>query len=328
MTDVFHSVYGLRVRASCAIPGLAVDREPLRVDLEVHLQEGTPAAREGAGDSTDERGEPAWRRMADGGYRIRYADGTDFLIDAAGGHVWARWEHPMTLEDTATYLLGPILRQVLGLRGVVCLHGSAVVIDGCAVALVGPAGSGKSTTAAAFAVRGIPVLSDDLVALSPCDDAFLVQPGYRLVRLWPDVSHAVLQSAGALPCLTPNWDKRFLALTGPAFADVPVALAAIYLIAGERGTDDAPFVAPVSARQALMELVANGRSADAVDGSLLAHEYRTVGRLRQAVRIRRVVPHESLDRLQPLCDVIIADVRHHICAPAASAPCVAIGSSR
>ena len=39
---------------------------------------------------------------------------------------------------------------VMLLRGIVCLHASAIAIDDEAIALLGPAGSGKSTTAAAF----------------------------------------------------------------------------------------------------------------------------------------------------------------------------------
>ncbi len=47
------------------------------------------------------------------------------------------------------------------------VHGAGVVIDGCAVAMVGPSGAGK-TTAARF-VHADSLLSDDIVAVSECD---------------------------------------------------------------------------------------------------------------------------------------------------------------
>lgn len=339
MNAVSHSVYGLRVRSDRRVPGLAIEPERDDVDLEIHL--GTGTLPDGAadlhhepnatGEWIDDDGEPGWRMWTvDGGryYRLRYADGTDFLIEGSGRAVWGEWPAPLTIEDTATYLLGPVLRFVLARRGVLCLHASAVVIGGRAVALVGPAGAGKSTTAAAFASRGVPVLSDDLVALTPHGSEFLVQPGYRLVRLWSDVSDAVGGAPGGLPLLTPNWDKRFLALTGSIFASEPVALAAIYLFADARRDAAAPSIAAVPARVALMELVANSRSAYALEPALLADGYRLLGRLREGVRIRRVVPHASLDHLQRLCEVIEADVLAHPAQCPALERAAAAGASR
>src|SRR6185437_2076265 len=98
---------------------------------------------------------------------------------------WAAWREPLTLEDTSTYLLGPVMGFVMLLRGVVCLHASAVAIGEGAIALVGPAGSGKSTTAAAFAERGYRVLAEDVVTLDDRGYRFLLQPGYPCIRLWP-----------------------------------------------------------------------------------------------------------------------------------------------
>jgi hypothetical protein len=336
MNHVFHTVYGLRVRADRPIPGLALENDPGAFDMDVHLQRGTwpldgdatQRAVRVIGEWTDENGDAGWRMhsMDDGGVRILYADGTDFLIDAAGREVWATWRAPLTLDDTATYLLGPILRRVLALHGVLCLHGSAIVLDGQAVALVGPAGAGKSTAAAAFAARGVPVLSDDLVALTPEADGFLVQPGYRLVRLWPDVAQTVC--GDELPRLTPNWDKRFLALDGRRFAGRAVRLAAIYLLDDAQSGDSAPAVAPMTARQALMGLITNSRSAYGIDRSSLATEYELVACLRQAVRVRRLVPHASLGYLQQLCDVIERDFAEQTSGPSDMTPAIATGAAR
>jgi len=50
-------------------------------------------------------------------------------------------------------------------RGVTALHASAVCVAGSAIALCGATEAGKSTTVATLALRGIPVLSDDITAL-------------------------------------------------------------------------------------------------------------------------------------------------------------------
>ena len=82
-------------------------------------------------DYTDECGSPVLRvfRLLDGQYyKFCYADGTEFVVDHAGTEIWAEWSEPLTLEDATTYLLGPIMGFVMLLRGVVCLHASAIAI--------------------------------------------------------------------------------------------------------------------------------------------------------------------------------------------------------
>src|SRR5205085_1986600 len=112
---------------------------------------------------------------------------------------------------------------------------SAVALGNRAVALLGPAGAGKSTTAAAFARRGYPLLSDDVVPIWVRDGLFVVPPAYPCLRLWPASVAALYGAADALPPLTPTWDKRCLDLTqgGCRFQQHPLPLAAIYVL-GER----------------------------------------------------------------------------------------------
>ena len=183
------SIYGLGVVANRPIPTVPhspITTADLRVSfgvlpdwlasVEPHEIETTYVA-----DYTDDSGNPAFvfSKLHDGEfYRFSYADKTEFVVDRAGREVWTTWPAPLTLEDNATYLLGPVMGFVLLLRGLVCLHASAIVVDDKAIALIGPAGSGKSTTAAAFAARGFSVLAEDVVTLDDRGDSFLVRPAY------------------------------------------------------------------------------------------------------------------------------------------------------
>jgi hypothetical protein len=169
---------------------------------------------------TDETGRPAYhlRRVAAGDYfHLRYSDQTEFVVDRHGARIWASWPESLPLEDTATYLLRPVFGFVLGLRGVSCLHASVVVVGGRAVALLGPAEAGKSTTAAVFALQGYPVLSDDVAALLDWQGRVLVQPAYPQLRLWPSSVAALYGSPDALPTLTPMWEKCRLDFTGAGY---------------------------------------------------------------------------------------------------------------
>ncbi|MHC4094040.1 MAG: serine/threonine protein kinase [Planctomycetota bacterium] len=264
--------------------------------------------------NTGENGRPeavSWHPNGGDGFRLRYDDGTIFVVDERGSRIWATWPKTLTLEDTAVYLLGPVLALVLRLRGISCLHASAFSADGRAVALVGPSGAGKSTIAAAFAGRGFAVLSDDTLAIEEQHDNFIAQPGYPRLRLWPDAVRVLYGGRAALPRLTPNWDKRYLDLhsNGCRFERQPLSLSAIYLLDERRDDSTAPFVESLTASAGLLSLLANARGDFHRDKQSHSREFDTLGRIVQRVPIRRVVARTGTRSLARLCDVILDDLQ-------------------
>jgi hypothetical protein len=239
---------------------------------------------------------------------LAYGDGTRFLVNRRGSEIWATWPDSLTLDDTLTYLLGPVLGFVLRLRGITCLHASAVAVGDRAIALMGPASAGKSTTAAAFAQMGFPVLADDIVALSERDEIFEVQPAYPQLRLWPESVVRFYGAADALPRLTPTWDKRALDLTqnGCRFLEQALPLAAIYLLA-ERSTDVAPRTEGLAGREALLTLVANTYVGYLLDAAMRGQEFASLARLVSGVQVRRIVPADDLAQVTRLCACILDD---------------------
>lgn len=243
------------------------------------------------------------------GFHLRYADGTQFAVDHAGTRIWATWPaSTLTLEDTATYLLGPVMGFVLLLRGCISLHACAVAVEDRAIALVGPAGSGKSTTAAAFAERGYAILAEDVVTLQDRGDEFLVQPGYPSIRLWPSSVEALYGTAATLPRLTPTWDKCYLDLTQEQyeFQQQPLPLAAIYLL-GERQADRATAVSELAPTERLLSLVANTYATYLMDKTMRAREFEILGRVLKSVPLRKVTPHSDPAHIGELCQTIIED---------------------
>jgi len=260
---------------------------------------------------TDDSGSPALRiwRSADGRYlRLAYFDGMQFWLESAGKEIWAIWPDPSTLEDASSYLLGPVLGVVLRLRGVTCLHASAVALDGQAVAFVGAEGAGKSTTAAAFAREGHAVLSDDVVALTEKESGFLVVPAYPHLCLWPDAVATLYGSADALPHFSTGWEKHRLPLGDgkTRFEKRPLPLGAVYFL-GERRSDLAPFVEVVRPQAALLSLVAGTFANKILDRDLRAREFKVLSRLVRTVSVRRVFPHSEAARVRDLCRVIRED---------------------
>lgn len=324
----YYSAYGVEIHSNVKIPGLLEpERESslapalkiwldLRPDwFQQYSTSGLPASSIWyVSNNRDDRGIPnltIWL-IDDRYFCFQYADSTEFIIDRLGTEIWAKWPDDLTLEDTATYLLGPILGFVLRLRNTVCLHASAIAINDRVLVLVGAAGAGKSTTAAAFAQQGYSILSDDVVALADLGDRYLVQPAYPRIRLWNSSVQALYGTTDALPRIVPThptWDKRYLDLTQSdyKFQSEPLPLAAIYYLNPRSDAPACPQIEPISKRERLMLLVANTYGNNLLDKDIRAKEFELLSRLIQCVPICKITPHTDVTRLSQLLETIIQD---------------------
>jgi len=319
--DCAYLIFGLRVRSNLSLPGLdgatAGFDDP---DVSIYLGTCPPIQQPTSPHSEElvytsphklESGEPAlhiWKNEGAAQLRMEYFDGTRFWLSAHGDKVWAQWPEELTLADTATYLLGPVFGYMLRLRGITCLHASAVEIDGRAVAFVGPPGAGKSTVAAALALRGHAALADDIVAIVERDGVFRAMPAYPYLSLWQDSALALYGDDGRLEPFSQNFSKRMLPLAAAAgelqFAPKPALLDSILLL-GERSADPAaPFVEDVEKRDALMSLVGNTYANTLLEGDQRAREFAFLARLIAGVRVRRLRSHDKVSRLGALCELI------------------------
>ena len=314
-----YSVFGLSLRSNLAIPGLNPANAPLPAnDVEVHLGISPVTQSDLSTDhgelkfvssDLDAAGQPAlriWHVHGGALLYLAYCDGMEFWLDRKGASVWARWPGASSLEDAATFLLGPVLGLLLRLRGVTCLHASAVAFDDRAVAFVGDEGAGKSTTAAAFASRGHAVLSDDVVAIVEREDGFYVLPAYPYLSLWPDSVKLLYGPEKTLPTFSANWDKRVLSLAEDrlSFQKEPLPLGAIFIL-GERSSDAAaPFLETPSMHDCLMALVANSYATGMLDTEMRGQEFALLGRLLATVPVARIRPQEGTAEISVLCGAI------------------------
>ena len=244
-------------------------------------------------------------------FRLRYTDETEFFVDRSGAQIWAIWPRQLTLADTATYLLGPIMNVVLRLRGTISLHASAVRVGDVAIAFVGPEGAGKSTTAASFAMAGYPVLTDDIAAIGDGGVVFHIIPAYPRIRLWPKSVEMLFGSAEALPRLTPGWEKRYLQLDSIShrFEPEPVPLAAIYFL-HPRSTDlSTPAIDEEPKRDAMVKLIGNIGGNYILDHVAPATSFDLLQRLAQFVPLRRLVPRSDPAYLPQLRDMVVTDLK-------------------
>lgn len=251
--------------------------------------------------------------MLEGGAYFGFfcGDGTRFAVEQAGREVWADWAENCTLEDSATYLLGPILAFVLWLKGMASLHASAVAVGDQAIALVGPGGAGKSTTAAAFAKCGFAVLSDDVVVLADQGDHFVVQPAYPRVNLWPDSVRALFGSEDALSLLAPSWGKRYLPLgqNSHRFESKPVRLGAIYFLGARETGLASPVIEEVSSKMALLTLVAETYVNYLLTRDMQRRCFDVLGRVVAHVPVHSVRLTADARQIVDICEAITGHAR-------------------
>ena len=244
-------------------------------------------------------------------FELVYGNEATFFVDGTAERVWGTCLPPLTNEKVTSYLVGPVMGFVLRRRSVLALHASAVSVGGQAVTLCGESQAGKSTTAAALALRGIPVLCEDITPIYEEAGRFQVEPGYPRVCLWPDAVEKLFGARDALPQLTPSWEKFFLPLDGnnARFEAQRKPLGAVYLLAPRAAEANAPRIEEMGAREALLELVQNTYMNWLLDRSQRAAEFDALSKLVTHVPVRRIVPHADPGRIGSLCDLILADAK-------------------
>ena len=177
------SDFPLQLPGSTSSPDFlfTLDEGPVRADepIEWSIEHQTPSGSPwlSIGDSADS-------------HLLRFHDLADFLV-WRDGRIGCQ-SVPGTADYSIRHLLvAHVLPRVLAQRGELIFHGSAVTIEGRAVAVVGKSGSGKSTLVAALASSGLPVLTDDGLLVRSDDDHFSVVPSYPEIRMWPDTADAL-----------------------------------------------------------------------------------------------------------------------------------------
>jgi len=263
----------------------------------------------------DDDGRPAlivWLSSDGAFYRFHYAEGIDYILSQDGRRLWILSSNGVAESDVLSYLLGPVMGFVLRVRGIVCLHASAVAVNGSAVVFAGDVGAGKSTTAMAMGRLGYPILSDDIVPIYRNAGATYAQPGYPRVRLRQSSLPMLCELNPDLPPLPkPEGGKRLhfeLTVDGYHFQSTPLPIGAVYLLAEPNEDLPAPRAQSVSALEGIMGLVANTYVTRFLDKSMRARELEELSCLVTQIAVRKLYPGRESSRLAALCETILADI--------------------
>lgn len=143
-----------------------------------------------------------------------------------GDQILVSPEHGAQEDRIRLYLLGSCMGALLMQRNILCLHGSAIEINGKAYAITGHSGAGKSTLATAFLQKNYKLLTDDVIAITYDDqNQPMVVPGYPQQKLWKEsLQNFGMEHKGYKPLV--DRDNKF-AVPIPGFHHQPVPLAGL-----------------------------------------------------------------------------------------------------
>lgn len=231
-----------------------------------------------------------------------------FLLGPDKKTLWVIHDKSELESDLDAYLVGPALGSVLRLRGVLCLHGSVVNINGWAVVFLGNKKAGKSTTAAAFVQKGFSVLADDLAVTTMRANRFYIQPGYPKLRLRPASVAALHPQMPDLPVVYSDRNSRFANIESN-FHQTELPVAAIYVLSRSDETTGSPFIEKLGLHERLIELGKNTFGNYVVTtNEMRKEEFRILGLLTLNVPVSRLRVLYDLKNLNLQCQAVIEDV--------------------
>lgn len=208
-------------------------------------------------------------------------------------------------------IAGQVSVFILHQLGYPTLHASAVASPLGAIGFLGPRGQGKSTMAAAFVRRGMPLLTDDVLPLRATAHGIAAFPSVPYMKLWPETVHGTFALHETLPQVVSDLDKKLLHIDERfAFATQPVPLRALYMVQrydpDTMGTGDV-IIEPLSSRDAVALLLAQislgAFLRPAEQAKLLPFYARLVSR----VSVRRLNFPHGFTYQDAVCERILAD---------------------
>jgi hypothetical protein len=279
-----------------------VDRPPVEVDLTAaEVVHGVPVV--------DDEDRPAVSFHAVAGLDVvRIRDAADHYIQA--DRIVCHLYDPALAYLVEIQLLGMVLALWLERRGIPTLHASVAAVGDAAVAFLGVQGGGKTTAATSLVAAGHDLLVDDLLALRVGPEATVAQPGYPMLRLWPEQVEHFVGAVDGLPLVHPAFTKLRVPIgsTFGSFRAEPVPLRRVYLPRRTRVGGEVT-ITPLGSADALIALVRDSFVGGPAQGlGLAGGRLRALADVVGQLQVATVRYPDGFDRLPELVAAVEADV--------------------
>lgn len=241
----YYTAYGLTIGSEITLSYLK-EVEPTQVDITIRRGK-IPTA-------------PPWQetKLHRAGLQAEFAqEGPD--------QVWLNWPSLMQfmaiggkelIVDTMTTDEGLLslftMSEAFGLllfqKGYFLLHGSAIQLNNKGIVFVGEPGAGKSTTVAAFANRGVGIMSDDMVCIRVNKDGKpSLIPAFPQIKIW-EKSVEGLQIAKDDLDLVREGANKFSWHESVSFEENAIPLEQIFVLTATKAGESTISEVPMSQR--------------------------------------------------------------------------------
>jgi hypothetical protein len=242
---------------------------------------------------------------------LRFERLADFVISADGRTIRCDARRTTTPETVRHLLLDQVLPAMLAGERRFGVHASAVAVDGAAVAFLGRTGRGKSTLAAAFGLRGAPIVTDDCLVFELSPEGVVAVPTYPSLRLAPAALERLGTSRRRLHRVAQYTAKLRLGAdnaVGLRFRQRPISVSRLYLLERDPRARR-PRIRPLSRRESYMELMKYRFRLDPRDRTALRRECDQLARLAFALPMARLYIPSGFAALPRVRDAVLADIR-------------------
>jgi len=170
-------------------------------------------------------------------YLLRFPGLVDYVVSGNGRAISCYPQQDVPLETVRHLLLNQVIPLALSHLGKLILHASACLTAQGAIAFVGSTGAGKSTLAASFGLRGLPILTDDCLRIEERNGQIVCYPSYPGLRLWPESVEELFDRAPVGEPLAHYTDKKRL-VVGDNTAEGPFPLRGVFILANTDEEDE------------------------------------------------------------------------------------------
>lgn len=178
----YYYIYGLQIESEIPLELIDEDRKMDTIDLVIRNENFTELKKTLAKQDGIYYKESGYHET------IVYYKGTCFYKMMNGNCILIDRDQQANPLAVSTFIIGPVLGEILVQRNILTLHGSAVSLNNDTYIISGFSGSGKSTVALEFLKHGYHFLSDDIVPIKSVNHQFMAIPSYPLQKICYDAA--------------------------------------------------------------------------------------------------------------------------------------------
>lgn len=182
-----YRLYGLRIHSEIPLPAIPASADLLPCDIHIQRGEAKTLAGPPNGEIFTQLrwfNEQGYTLVDTGANYVLHLSNTgEFHIARDLGTVTAHMIPEIDPALAGLFVIGGVIASLLALSGEPTLHGSAVAVDGKALAFLNESGRGKSSLAGILCAHGADFITDDLLRLQPDGEFWRCYPGSGHLRL-------------------------------------------------------------------------------------------------------------------------------------------------